>query len=669
MCAFLQHLLLRFIHGPPIRILEGNAVTVKYKRFGKYILLEKLASGGMAEVYLAGSLGAEGISKFFAVKHILPEFSDNENFIRMFKDEAKITVNLNHSNIVPVFEFGVEDGLFYLVMDFVEGSNLKDFLRVLEKAHKRLSTEQIVYICKEIAKGLDHAHRCLDGSTGKPLSIIHRDISPQNVMISFEGEVKIIDFGIAKAESQIEKTQSGNLKGKFSYMSPEQTEGHDLDLRTDIFSLGILMWELLANNRLFASKTEIDTIRKVRECQVPSLTEINPNISPELERIVQKTLNKDRHARYQSCSDLSRDLNRFLNTQYPDFSMQDFSLFIKSFHSNTILENRKKMVAFSKISLLSKQPTSGDKTNTQTQTSTETEAGRTVHFANLDFSSLDIPSNSKSKTTDPSSASTYRQQGSFTRSSATNSSIPVHKASNKAPVYAFLVALLVLIGTGVLLKFPELSEASGLSKIVHLLPPSVSKFFPVKTQSVQQASRPKQQSPLKNVKSEKKNALIIRTTPPGAEIYMNGKKTPIITPGKVFFEANKSFKISLRKTGFATYERQLSLDINKSLQVSLVSLKQGYINVNILNILPKTKLYINGGEITAPLPIRNYPVPANTPIKVRAENHFSNTFSEQIVSVGVNNKKNVNLFLAKKPEQNQKNIQKLKTRTPSNKPK
>lgn len=324
-------------------------MTHKFEYFGKYILLEKLATGGMAEVFLARKTGADGIGKFCAIKRILPQFADSPEFIDMFRDEAKIAINLNHSNIVSIHEFGIQKDQFFIVMDYVEGRNLRQILNKMKKTGAKFSTDQIVYMIKEIAAGLDHAHRCLDGTTGKPLNITHRDMSPQNVMVSFEGELKIVDFGIAKAESQMETTRAGTLKGKFGYMSPEQAEGQPVDLRTDIFSLGIVLWELLANDRLFIANNEINTLRKIRDCQVPSLRKINPNIQTELDRIAQKALARDRNLRYQTAAALHRDMSRFLNRQYPDFSPHDFSVFIKTLFADEILNTRKRVIEYAKI--------------------------------------------------------------------------------------------------------------------------------------------------------------------------------------------------------------------------------------------------------------------------------------------------------------------------------
>ncbi|MBL7545188.1 MAG: serine/threonine protein kinase [Bdellovibrionaceae bacterium] len=320
-----------------------------FERFGKYVLLEKLASGGMAEVYLAKNSGANGVSKFVAIKRILPQYSDNEEFIEMFKEEAKIAVNLNHSNVVHIHEFGIERNQFYLVMEYVEGRNLRQILNELKKKANHFQIDQVVYIIKEVAAGLDHAHRCLDGTTGKPLNITHRDMSPQNVMVSFEGEIKIIDFGIAKAETQLEATKAGTLKGKFGYMSPEQADGQNIDLRTDVFSLGIVLWELLAKDRLFSGSSEAAILRKIRESSIPSLRKIDPSIHPELDKIVSKALAKDKNLRYQTAAALHRDLNRFLNTHYPEFSPQDFSVFIKHAFADAYSEQKGKLVEFSHV--------------------------------------------------------------------------------------------------------------------------------------------------------------------------------------------------------------------------------------------------------------------------------------------------------------------------------
>ena len=330
-------------------------MSQKPEFFGKYILLERLAAGGMAEVYLARSQGVENVSKFFAVKRILPKLSQDKSFIEMFKEEAKIAIQLQHRNVVSTIEFGEERGHFFLIMEFVEGRNLREILQKMAKINTRFQLEHIVYLINEVAKGLDYAHRCKDSTTGRPLNIIHRDISPQNIMMSFDGEVKIVDFGIAKAESKLENTQAGTLKGKFGYMSPEQANGLEMDYRTDIFSLGIVLWELLANERLFYASNEINTLRKIQECVIKPLRKIDPSIPQELERITQKVLSKDRNYRYQTADELHRDLNRFLNQNYPDFSPQDFGIFMTEHWVDEREKLRERMVEYAQLRIERKE--------------------------------------------------------------------------------------------------------------------------------------------------------------------------------------------------------------------------------------------------------------------------------------------------------------------------
>ncbi len=320
----------------------------RFETFAKYVLLEKLAMGGMAEVYLSRSIGHGGVGKFVAIKRILPQFSEQPEFVEMFKDEASIAINLQHANIVTINEFGMEKNQFFIAMDFVNGRNLKQILTKAKQANRGLEIEHIVYICKEVAAGLDHAHRCLNPATAKPLNIIHRDMSPHNVMLSFDGEIKVVDFGIAKAETQIESTRAGTLKGKFGYMSPEQADAQEVDQRTDVFSLGIILWELLANDRLFVGKNEIEILRKIKECNIQPLRKLNANIPAELEKIVAKALAKDRNLRYRNAEDLHRDLHRFLNLKYPDFSKGDFAKFLKDLFAKEIEETHRKLLEYAK---------------------------------------------------------------------------------------------------------------------------------------------------------------------------------------------------------------------------------------------------------------------------------------------------------------------------------
>ena len=279
----------------------------------RYRVLQKLEAGGMAEVFRAESEGLQGFKKQVAIKRVLPDLGKKKKFISMFLDEARLSAQLSHSNCVQVFDIGAGDGAYFIVMEFVDGANLKAIAESMRKQGREFPVQAAAFIATEICKGLSYAHEMRDES-GVPLQIVHRDMSPPNVLITKHGEIKIVDFGLAKASSQLEKSEPGIIKGKFSYLSPEAAMGQEVDHRTDIFAVGIILWELLTQQRLFMGETDYQTVKRVQDAQIPSVSQINPRVPRELERIVNRTLAKDMHARYQSARELGQDLTRFLFT-------------------------------------------------------------------------------------------------------------------------------------------------------------------------------------------------------------------------------------------------------------------------------------------------------------------------------------------------------------------
>jgi len=277
----------------------------------RYRVVEKLESGGMAEVFRAESEGLQGFRKQVAIKRVLPHLSSKKKFIQMFLDEARLSAQLSHSNCVQVFDIGVGDNAFFIVMEFVDGANLKSVIEALKKQNREFPVECAVYIALEICKGLAYAHELTD-QQGVPLHIVHRDISPPNVLITKFGEIKIVDFGLAKANSQLEKSEPGIIKGKFSYLSPEAAMGQEVDARTDVFAVGIMLWELLAGQRLFLGDTDFQTVKKVQAAVVPSISQINRHVPAELERIINKSLARDPTQRYQTARELGLELSKFM---------------------------------------------------------------------------------------------------------------------------------------------------------------------------------------------------------------------------------------------------------------------------------------------------------------------------------------------------------------------
>ena len=286
------------------------------QEFGRYYLQHKIAMGGMAEIFRAKAIGAEGFEKVIVIKRILPHFCEDEAFLTMFKDEARVASHLNHANVVQIFDFDEVDGLYYIAMEYVEGQDLKRVLDVGAKLGKSMSIAQAVFVMIEAGQGLDYAHkREVDGA---PLNIIHRDISPHNIMVSYNGEVKIMDFGIAKAASRSTKTRVGTVKGKCAYMSPEQARGKPLDGRSDLFALGVCLWEMLSGKRLFVGESDFETLNNVLRAEVPSLCEMNPEVPKELDALVQRALARDVDERQADVKGFFTDLRRWFYQAVPD---------------------------------------------------------------------------------------------------------------------------------------------------------------------------------------------------------------------------------------------------------------------------------------------------------------------------------------------------------------
>jgi len=316
--------------------------------FGRYYLVDKVATGGMAEVFKAKSFSHGGFEKLLVIKRILEHLSDNDEFVEMFIDEAKITVSLQHPNIVQIYDFGRITDNYYLSMECVEGKDVKGILRKLAQRRKLLPTEFAVYIAHEMAKGLFYAHSKVDNE-GNPLRIIHRDISPSNILVSYTGEVKIADFGIAKAESSAYDTQDGVLKGKFEYMSPEQASGADLDHRSDIFSAGIILHEMLTGRRLFKTDSDVKTLEKIKTVDILPPSALNPNIPARLDDIVMRALSQDPDDRFQDARELQQALLEFSYPATPDLTRESLSHFMEELFAQEIDDERVRLTEGTRV--------------------------------------------------------------------------------------------------------------------------------------------------------------------------------------------------------------------------------------------------------------------------------------------------------------------------------
>ena len=277
----------------------------------RYRITERVASGGMAEVFRGVAESLHGFKKNIAIKRILPALTQNKKFVAMFLDEARLSLSLQHANIVQVFDIGHSEDTYFIVMEYVDGVDLKAMIDWRRRIGKKLPIAASLYIVNEICKGLAYAHELVNPETGRPLGIVHRDISPPNVLISKQGEVKVVDFGLAKATSQLETTEPGVVKGKMSYLSPEAARGDEVDSRADIFSVGILLYEMLTGKRLFYGETDYQTVELVRNAKVPPIKAQNPEVEQELEVTVRKALAKRKEDRYQTATDLQDALAHY----------------------------------------------------------------------------------------------------------------------------------------------------------------------------------------------------------------------------------------------------------------------------------------------------------------------------------------------------------------------
>ncbi|HEY5926377.1 MAG TPA: protein kinase [Kofleriaceae bacterium] len=316
--------------------------------FGKYYLLERINTGGMAEVFRAKAFGVEGFERLVAVKRILSNIAEDKEFIRMFIEEAKLAVQLNHANIAQIFDLGVVDGSYYIALEHVHGRDLRAMFDRCRQIGDPMPVSQACFVVMKVCEGLDYAHNKRD-QAGRELHLVHRDVSPQNVLVSFEGEVKLIDFGIAKAAGKGSKTQAGILKGKFGYMSPEQVRGIPVDRRSDVFSCGIVLYELLTGERLFVGESDFSTLEKVRNVEILPPSTYNRRIPDELERIVLKALAKDPDERYQNAIDLHDELQAFVYTAGEFYSRKDLAGWMKKTFGREIEEETAKLESYRQL--------------------------------------------------------------------------------------------------------------------------------------------------------------------------------------------------------------------------------------------------------------------------------------------------------------------------------
>lgn len=280
--------------------------------FDKYEVVRRLALGGMGEVFLARQTGVAGFDRLVILKSLLPELAEQEGFIDQFLDEARVAATLNHPNIVAIYEVGLWNGVYFIAMEYIHGEDLSRLALVANRHGESIPVQVVTRIIHDASLGLHHAHSAVDLS-GNPLNIVHRDVSPQNVMVRSDGVTKVVDFGIAKASNRATRTATGLLKGKLQYMPPEQINNQEMDGRADQWALGVILWELSCGKRLFKGENDLETLRNVLEYPIPSPSSIMPGFPPQLEMIVMRMLQRDPTLRYPSCEAVARELQKYLD--------------------------------------------------------------------------------------------------------------------------------------------------------------------------------------------------------------------------------------------------------------------------------------------------------------------------------------------------------------------
>jgi serine/threonine protein kinase len=520
------------------------------RRFGKYTLLRKIATGGMAELFLAIQKSVAGFEKLIVIKRILPSMNHDKAFIDMLLHEARIAATLSHANIVQIFDVGQVEGTYYIAMEHVHGEDLRSIVRQMrKKAVSEFPLEHTVAIMLAVCGGLAYAHerRDLDGSS---LNIVHRDISPQNVVVTFSGDVKIVDFGIAKSDTKIhQETRSGKLKGKVPYMSPEQARGEEIDARSDIFAVGVMLFELTTGKRLFKGQSEFETLKLICERDYPLPSQIRAGYPPELEAIVMRALTKDRNERYQSAKDMQAALEAFVRRERIPVSNIALTEFMQNLFEEKLASQKQDLLAGKQLADI-----------IELQQAAESQTLEDPSNPRLSQSVLSAPAAART-VTDVSATAAGRRGG--------------------AGVALASLALAVAIGAGGFYYWQHKQKAAILAQEANARPNSgaVPASLPVNRGSIN-----------------------VTTNPPGATIWVDGEMRSEVTPSTIsLLPTGRPIDIKLTKEGFELAKQTVTLADAQPTSAIDVALTKGSVIVDLIVTPPGLALsYLLDGKATKP---------------------------------------------------------------------
>ncbi len=596
----------------------------KFERFGRYLILDHLVDGGMAKICRARFLG-EQADKIVAIKMVQPQFSSDEAFQTMFMDEIKTTFGLLHPNIVQTYDYGFHKGQLFVAMEYCDGRNLKQYIDKLKEHNYVFPVEISAFITIQAAQGLHYAHTFTDKLTGKPANIVHRDISPHNIMLTFDGSVKVIDFGIAKSETNSEATQAGTIKGKLSYLAPEYLDGLDLDPRYDLFATAITLWEMLCSRKLFKASNDLAVLKKIQECKIPVPSSINPLVPKELDKIILKALHKDRNKRYQSLEEFARALNKFLYSTYPDFNSSDLSYFAKELFKVEIKADREVMYEFGQIELA---PYIKDYKNESEGKGTSSEAsdaggsvssGKNKRKAQEALFELDLDEQTdiqvegtipKLDLASKSSKTTINKID--IRAGKTSASTKIKRIKKKKKVekkksYLIHVASIAAIAVGGFLvkdKIPFIGTGNG---------------------SVATNSAVENENSKREPTSSEQGVLILKNFSRGKDkLYINGKEAQVDILNRVKVNSNEVMTMRVEKSGrehFVVQDVSVQAGESRSVQVeSMPKAYYGYLQTSSACLVGSISFELFGEQREESIPIKFVPgIPFATGINAQGD--------------------------------------------------
>ena len=503
--------------------------------------------GGMAEIYKAKTYGAEGFEKLLAIKRILPHAAADKEFISMLIDEAKLSVMLSHANIVQVYDLGKVLDDYFISMEYISGDNFRDIMYRLREQEQPFSHELAVFIISEVCKGLDYAHRKTD-SNGSPLGIVHRDISPQNILISYEGEVKIVDFGIAKAAMNISHTMAGILKGKIAYMSPEQALGKSVDYRTDIFSVGIMLYEALTGKKLFTGESQFEVLKKIRSMKI-DLNQLPNTIPIALKEILVKALAYKAEDRYQSAGDMQLALTKYLYTTYIDFSPQKVAAFVRQLFKEELKEQEKRRKV--------------DAHTVSIKMEVELAQEDIVHRTDGSAKRKPLSGEPQSGETEEEGRELTEETRETPFSKSQSSRSRQKSISKKRKRFPLWIPVTLIFAAGLSFALYNFLPRSLFEKSAAVVQPTSPPAAPVITPPKEILPPP--ESP------KITGSVNLISEPAGAAVLLNGKATGQQTPTVLEeLELNKDYQISLLKPGYQEHAETVRLNSQTPQQLTAV---------------------------------------------------------------------------------------------------